>query len=206
MGKGNSNSNYYDPIWHRSQCFEVKWGARVLRVRSVSREEVWASAGVQSAWVGGCGELELELIQSHMAQKHIMNYFQHIPESCGAWHNPCGGAPQQRGPLTPQTQTRPNRLHTHTHPPKRLAHPRSPIPPLSTLTSRATHAHPTSPRSTGFCVIWGCISSSSKPVLRGEVGCAVGEGGVGALGRSKHIIWSNYLPLFLSPVAPVGTI
>ena len=49
-----------------------------------------------------------------------------------------GGAPQQRGPVTPQTQTRPNRLHTHTHPPKRLAHPRSPIPPLSTLTSRAT--------------------------------------------------------------------
>ena len=33
----------------------MKWGARVLRVRSVSREEVWASAGVQGAWVGGCG-------------------------------------------------------------------------------------------------------------------------------------------------------
>ena len=61
--------------------------------------------------------------------------------------------------------TRPNRLHIHTpptHPPKRLAHPRSPIPPLSTLTSRATHAHPTLPRSTGFCAIWGCISSSSS--------------------------------------------
>ena len=54
------------------------------------------------------------------------------------------------------------RLRTHTHPPKRLAHPRSPIPPLSTLTSRATHAHPTSPRSTGFCAIWGCINSSSS--------------------------------------------
>jgi len=90
-----------------------------------------------------------------------MNCFQQIPESCGASHSPCGGAPQQRGPLTPQTQTRPNRLHTHTHPPKRLAHPRSPIPPLSTLTSRAAHAHPTSPRSTGFCAVWGCISSSS---------------------------------------------
>ena len=36
------------------------------------------------------------------------------------------------------------------------------IAPLSTLTSRATHAHPTSPRSTGFCAIWGCISSSSS--------------------------------------------
>ena len=61
-----------------------------------------------------------------------------------------------------QTQTRPNRLHTHTQPPRRLAHPRSPIPPLSTLTSRATQAHPTSPRSIGFCAIWGCISSSSS--------------------------------------------
>ena len=91
-----------------------------------------------------------------------MNCFQHTPESCGALHSPCGGAPQQRVPLTPQTQTRPNRLHTHTHPPKRLAHPHSPIPPLSTLTSRATHAHPTSPRSTGFCAIWDCISSSSS--------------------------------------------
>ena len=61
-----------------------------------------------------------------------------------------------------QTQTRPNRLHTHTHPPKRLTHPRSPVPPLSTLTSRATHAHPTSPRSTGFYAIWDCISSDSS--------------------------------------------
>ena len=42
------------PIWLRSQCCELKWGARVLRVRSVSREER--------------SELELELIQSHMAQ------------------------------------------------------------------------------------------------------------------------------------------
>ena len=32
-----------------------KEGPRVLRVRSVSREEVWASAGVQGALVGGCG-------------------------------------------------------------------------------------------------------------------------------------------------------
>jgi len=46
-------SNKYNPIWHRSQCCGVKWGARVLRVRSVSREEVWASAGVQGAWVSG---------------------------------------------------------------------------------------------------------------------------------------------------------
>jgi len=53
--------------------------------------------------------------------------------------------------------TRPNRLHTHNH-------PRSPIPPLATLTSRATHAHPTSPRSTGFSAIWDCTSSSSSSI------------------------------------------
>ena len=27
----------------------MKWGARVVRVRSVSREEVWVKAGVQGA-------------------------------------------------------------------------------------------------------------------------------------------------------------
>ena len=41
--------------------------------------------------------------------------------------------------------------------------PRTTIPPLSTLTSRATHGNSTSPRSTGFCAIWDCISSSSFP-------------------------------------------
>jgi len=58
-----------------------------------------------------------------------------------------------------------NRLHTHTHPPKRLAHPRSPIPLLLTLTSRATQAHPTSPRSTGFCAIYGVVSQPEKKAI-----------------------------------------
>ena len=31
----------------------IEVGARALRVRSVSREEAWASAGVQGAWVCG---------------------------------------------------------------------------------------------------------------------------------------------------------
>ena len=31
-----------------------------------------------------------------------------------------------------------------------------------TRNTRAKHAHPTSPRSTGFCAIWDCISSSCK--------------------------------------------
>ena len=39
-----------------------------------------------------------------------------------------------------------------------LLHPRK----RQTLTSRAPHAHSTSPRSTGFCAIWDCISSSSS--------------------------------------------
>ena len=35
----------------------------------------------------------------------IMNCFQHTPESCGALHNPCGGAPHKES-ISPQT--RPN--------------------------------------------------------------------------------------------------
>ena len=58
---------------------------------------------------------------------------------------------------------RPNRLHNHTQSPRRRAHPRSPMPPLLTLTARATHARPLAiTRSIGFCAIWGCISSSSS--------------------------------------------
>ena len=78
---------------------------------------------------------------------YIMNCFQHIPGSCGALHNPCGGAPQQRGPLTLQTQTRPNRLHTHTHPPTQapytpaLAHTSSLDTDL-TRNTRAPHFTP----------------------------------------------------------------
>jgi len=33
----------------------VEVGARALRLRSVPREEAWASAGAQDAWVSGCG-------------------------------------------------------------------------------------------------------------------------------------------------------
>jgi hypothetical protein len=33
---------------------KVEVGARALRVRPVSREEAWASAGVQGAWVSEC--------------------------------------------------------------------------------------------------------------------------------------------------------
>ena len=70
---------------------------------------------------------------------------------------------KQGSTLAPlHTQTRAGRWTSF----KRLAHPCSPIPPLSTLTSRATHAHPTSPRSTGFWAIWNCISSSSNRVAR----------------------------------------
>ena len=45
--------------------------------------------------------------------------------------------------IIPKTRRKPKVTHFHI----------SPMPPLSALTSRATHAHPTSPRSTGFCAI-----------------------------------------------------
>jgi len=54
----------------------------------------------------------------------IMDVFQHITESHGALHSPCGEAPQQRRPLTPQhaligftpTPTHPSALHTRARP------------------------------------------------------------------------------------------
>ena len=43
------------PHMAQKQMLRGEVGARALRVRSVSREEAWASAGVHGAWVGGCG-------------------------------------------------------------------------------------------------------------------------------------------------------
>ena len=39
----------------KKPMLRVELGARALRVRSVSKEEAWASAGVQGAWVSRCG-------------------------------------------------------------------------------------------------------------------------------------------------------
>ena len=39
-------------------------GARALRVRSVSREEVWASAGVQGAWVSASSKARVGIKQA----------------------------------------------------------------------------------------------------------------------------------------------
>jgi len=55
------------------------------------------------------------------------------------------------------------RVRHHPGPACRLEHPLGPFPSKYLLnTSRIVHAHPTSPRSTGFCTIWGCISLSSS--------------------------------------------
>ena len=43
------------PHMAQKTMLRAEVGARALRVRSVSREEAWACAGVQGAWVGGCG-------------------------------------------------------------------------------------------------------------------------------------------------------
>jgi len=36
ISRWNSNSNYYNPIWHRSQCCGVKWGAHVAREKQMA--------------------------------------------------------------------------------------------------------------------------------------------------------------------------
>ena len=129
------------PLWqNQRQCLE-----KAVQLASEGRCNSPINGVLVLADMGQPGWLPLVLAGLAQASRAPTATTNHVPESCGALHSPCGGAPQQRGPLTPQTQTRPNRLHTHTHPSKRLAHPRSPIPPLSTLTSRATHAHPLHP-------------------------------------------------------------
>jgi len=64
-----------------------------------------------------------------------------------------------------------------------------------TLTSRATHAHPTSPRSTGFCAIWDCISSSSMKLL---VNNAHSE----AQAALPSVVAPAALPSAVAPAAP----
>ena len=46
-----SNSNENNPRWHRSQKMRGEVDARAWRVCGHTREEVWASAVVQGAWV-----------------------------------------------------------------------------------------------------------------------------------------------------------
>jgi len=79
---------------------------------------------------------------------------------------------------------------------------------LDTNLTRNTHAHPTSPRSTGFCAIWDCISSSSSSIAhdlarthvsyysddanqahQGHVQAAHSEG----LGHTAHRGWARLL-------------
>jgi hypothetical protein len=67
----------------------------------------------------------------------------HRREIMGCLANPLRGSTTTK--RASDSSTRPNRLHTHTHSPKRLAFPRSPITLLSTLTARATHARPLHP-------------------------------------------------------------
>ena len=65
--------------------------------------------------------------------------------------------------MASDSTTRPNRLHTHTHSPRRLGCTPALAHASFLDTNRTRNARPpTSPRSTGFCAIWGCISSSSS--------------------------------------------
>jgi len=113
-----------------------------------------------------------------------MNCSQHIPESRGALRNPLGGAPR--------------RLHTNTHPPKRLAHPRSPMPPLSSLTTCAyhtdTHARPLHPEALAS-VPYGIVlrrSSSSSSTSPSRI-------------KSCHEGGRAHSPLPSSPPSPLSS-
>jgi len=63
---------------------------------------------------------------------------------------------------------------------------------ISTLTSRAIHAQPTSTRSTGFCAIWDCISSSSiefiKPRMKHEARSFLRIANAADTGKRKRLV------------------
>ena len=63
-------------------------GARVLRVRSVSREEAWASTGVQGAWVSMCGcEADKGMLKKvHGAfGGHLVSFYPHDDPMTRGW-------------------------------------------------------------------------------------------------------------------------
>ena len=107
------------------------------------------------------------------SSKHIMNCFQHIPESRGAIAKPPrGGATKKKADFTTQ--------HAligfkHPHLPQSSAsHNRTYPCPLTSDRTRNARA-PTSPRSIGFCVIWESISSSSSSRKKQVQHCVFGE-------------------------------
>ena len=73
----------------------------------------------------------------------LQTHHELLPTSTGAMR--CLAQPLRGSTTTKKASdstARLNRLHTHTYSPKRLAHPRSPMPPLSALTTRAAHVRP----------------------------------------------------------------
>ena len=52
--QGEFEFELIQPHMAQKLMLRIEVGARALRVRSVSREEAWASAGVQDAWNTAC--------------------------------------------------------------------------------------------------------------------------------------------------------
>ena len=97
-----------------------------------------------------------------------MNCFQHIPESRGAIAQPPrGGATKKKADPTTQHALI-GFKHPHLPQPSALHNRTCPCPLTSDRTRNARA--PTSPRSIGFCAIWGCISTSSGCHGGGESG------------------------------------
>ena len=122
--------------------------------------------------------------QTKTSSSSIMNCFQHTPESCGALHNPCGGAPHKES-ISPQT--RPNRLHN----PRLLI--QAPCTsalaqnlPFSPDLMRITHARPLNPAALAF-VPFGIV------LVRVRV--RVGKSGQLSICKAG---WRSQTPLFLA--------
>ena len=73
----------------------VPFGVVLVRVRvpgTAPTRHTDANPFVDPGRAGGWNEIPP---QTETSSSSIMNFFQHTPESCGALHNPCGGAPHK---------------------------------------------------------------------------------------------------------------
>ena len=94
--------------WRESSVVQSRMGVHLqYKTLPSSRTEVPNSARFQ-LFCFALGVWNETPPQTKTSSSSIMNCFQHTPESCGALHNPCGGAPHKES-ISPQT--RPNRLH-----------------------------------------------------------------------------------------------
>jgi len=152
----------------------VKTGARVRHFR-----------GCNHHWYAPWASFVLYLSLRHTLPCYACSRYADLSQRI--FHqNPCGN---MQGPLIRlefASLKNAEQYHTHTHSPKRLAHPRSPMPPLSTLTARATHARLLLPAALAS-VPYGVVLVRVRVQLGAARGLACGVDGVKGTWRAERL-------------------